>query len=227
MLYEQTDKMKTLRSCQLYAEVISDRAEQVVECRERKKVTKKEDEEYYKLLMEQLAESESKLQECEAQLAKLSAAAPAPEQESAVAALTAELHALKLRPLIRRAEQWGVDDTKLDAAKTTDTIVALIVEKMRAEGASLEPGVPRVVKPCSPRCGHALGKLLPILLARMVVVSTPERGTRSGGAPYDEIPVMSGLEPRGSSSPTSSPATTLRARPRRRTARSRSRTATW
>ena len=63
--------------------------------------------------------------------------------------LQTELEGLKLRPLIRRAEQWGVDDEKLDAAKTTDTIVALIVEKMRAEGASLEPGVPRVVKPCS------------------------------------------------------------------------------
>ena len=64
---------------------------------------------------------------------------------------------------------------------------------MRAEGASLEPGVPRVVKPCSPRCGHALGKLLPMLLARMVVVSTPEFGPGPGAGEFLP-PVMSGLE---------------------------------
>ena len=86
-----------------------------------------------------------------------------------------------------------MDGERLDAAETTDTIVALIVEKMRAEGASLEPGVPRAVKPCSPRCGHALGKLLPMLLARMVVVSTPEFGPGPGAGEF-LTPVMSGLE---------------------------------
>eukprot|EP01047_Picozoa_sp_COSAG01_P088749 COSAG01_NODE_21036_length_921_cov_1.762774_1_plen_230_part_10 len=56
-------------------------------------------------------------------------------------------------------------------------------------------GVPSVatVKPCSPRFGHALGKLLPILLARMVVVSTPEFGPGPGRGEF-LTPVMSGLE---------------------------------
>eukprot|EP01045_Picozoa_sp_COSAG04_P020078 COSAG04_NODE_2018_length_4992_cov_2.675455_1_plen_854_part_00 len=42
--------------------------------------------------------------------------------------------------------------------------------------------------------GHALGKLLPALGdAKMLIVSTPEHGTRSGGPPFD-VPVMAGLE---------------------------------
>ena len=44
-------------------------------------------------------------------------------------------------------------------------------------------------------CGHALGKYLSVLGARLAVVSTPERGPAVAGNPRcDDIPVMSALE---------------------------------
>jgi len=62
----------------------------------------------------------------------------------ASAALAAELSALKLRPLIQRAEAAGVDGEKLDAAKNVDSIIALIVEKAQALG-----------RPISHTCSYA------------------------------------------------------------------------
>lgn len=51
------------------------------------------------------------------------------------------------------------------------------------------------LKPCSLTSGHTLGKVMRALRARMLVVSTTQNGPkRAGLPPYDEVPVMSGLE---------------------------------
>ena len=44
------------------------------------------------------------------------------------------------------------------------------------------------------RNGYSLPQLMKVLRAKIVVVSTPESGSRCGGPPWDEVPVMSGLE---------------------------------
>lgn len=54
ILYEQTDKMKGLRSGQLYSDVLADRREQVEEKKIRSTWSGQHDAEYYKIMMEQL-----------------------------------------------------------------------------------------------------------------------------------------------------------------------------
>merc|ERR1711998_327741 len=63
ILYEQTDKMKGLRSAQLFTDVIADREEQVAERSIKKKWTDERGGDYYFVMMQQLAEANKKEEE--------------------------------------------------------------------------------------------------------------------------------------------------------------------
>jgi hypothetical protein len=63
ILYEQTDKMKGLRSAQMFTDVIADREEQVAERCIKKKWTDERGGDYYFVMMQQLAEANKKEEE--------------------------------------------------------------------------------------------------------------------------------------------------------------------
>eukprot|EP01043_Picozoa_sp_COSAG02_P058574 COSAG02_NODE_7314_length_3069_cov_2.031650_1_plen_465_part_00 len=107
------------------------------------------------------------------------------------AELAAELSALGIRSLVRRAEQLGVDDEKLETAKDNAAIVALIMEKAQESGL-FRLDAKRELSCLRPE-GHTIGKLARFLNTRLVVVSTPEFGPGPSAGEFS-IPVMSGLE---------------------------------
>eukprot|EP01047_Picozoa_sp_COSAG01_P094902 COSAG01_NODE_25720_length_735_cov_4.264151_1_plen_245_part_11 len=75
------------------------------------------------------------------------AAARAAEAEAArLAQLKEELEGMKLRALQKRAEELGVDEDKLDDAEEKAEVIALIVEKSRAEAAP-KPPAPAALRP--------------------------------------------------------------------------------
>merc|ERR1719240_1383502 len=60
ILYEQTDKMKNLRSCQMYCDVLADRAEQAEEKRLMKQWEVEREAGHHESMCRQISESEAR-----------------------------------------------------------------------------------------------------------------------------------------------------------------------
>jgi hypothetical protein len=81
LLYEQTDKMKALRSQQLYSDVLQDRELQVYEKQVRKSMVKKREDHYYEIQKKLVAEGDRKEMEEEQKRQTQSALIAAQQQE--------------------------------------------------------------------------------------------------------------------------------------------------
>ena len=108
----------------------------------------------------------------------------------------AELAALAPRALKARARQCGVTATRLgqvllqdedDLLDAKEALIALCL-------ARFAPAAVVKVPVDHPATGHALGKYLAMLNAKLAVVSTPEFGPTTPGEPPFDVPVMAALE---------------------------------
>ena len=83
-------------------------------------------------------------------------------------------------------DEEGVPSRLTAVQSDLDVIMQLVKQVQAAHTVDLMP--------CSAEFGHSITKLMLKMEMNMLVVSTPERGTLHGGAPYDAVEVMTTIE---------------------------------